>query len=296
MENKQPLVSIFIFSYNHAKFIEECIASVFEQTYKNIEVYVIDDASTDNIDQIIENLKEKYKFNYIKNIENKGYVKNLNKYLPLYAKGEFVCIVAADDKWTPDKIEKQVNFLNNNPDISACWANVYVIDENSSIIGSFSDTNTNYTFEDVFLINHILPALTFIIRNQVLKEINFYDENYLLEDWPLILKLLSNNYKIHKLNDILGYYRIHSNNVHKINLWLYEEQKKIIEIYRSHILYPKAKRKIIKVWFPNLVVFNKVEALKYIFYAFDFSLTYLKSIIKLFIPKIIIFYIRKNKG
>ncbi|HOP51196.1 MAG TPA: glycosyltransferase family 2 protein, partial [Ignavibacteriales bacterium] len=158
MENKQPLVSIFIVSYNHAKFIEECVASVFEQTYKNIEVYVIDDASTDNIDQIIENLKEKYKFNYIKNIENKGLVKNLNKYLPLYAKGEFVCIVAADDKWTPDKFEKQVNFLNNNPDISACWANVYVIDENSNIIGSFSDTNTNYTFEDVFLINHILPA------------------------------------------------------------------------------------------------------------------------------------------
>lgn len=296
MENKQPLVSIFIVSYNHAKFIEECIASVFDQTYKNIEVYVIDDASTDNTGEVIDKLFKLYNFKYIKNEQNQGLVRNLNNYLPQYAKGEFVCLVAADDKWTQDKIEKQVNFLNNNPDISACWANVYVIDDKNNIISILKDGKNTYSFEDCLMINHNLPALTMMIRNEVLKSINYYDENYLIEDWYLILKLLVNDYKIYKLSDILGFYRIHENNIHKKSLWLYYEQKKIIEIYNQHELYQRAKRNIVKTWFPNIVIFDKKEALKYIFYAFDFSLTYLKSIIKLFIPKIIIFYIRKNKG
>jgi len=292
---KELLVNVFVVCYNHANFIEECLRSVFEQTYKNIEVYVIDDASTDNTDQIIENLKEKYNFNYIKNIENKGLVRNLNLYLPKYAKGDFVCLVAADDKWTNDKIEKQVNFLVNNPDIAACWANVYVIDNKSNIISILKDEKNTYSFEECLTNNHSLPALTMMIRNEVLKSINYYDENYLIEDWYLILKLLYNNYKIYKLGDILGFYRIHENNIHKKSLWLYYEQKKILEIYNKHKLYHKAKRKIVKTWYPNIVIFDKKESLKNIFLAFEFSLSYLKSLIKLCIPIKIFKILKKIK-
>ena len=108
------LVTVLIPSYNHQKYIKDAILSVINQTYKNIELIVIDDGSSDDSPQIIRSLGKKYNFKYIIR-ENRGICATLNEALNM-AKGVYFCGLGSDDMFFPEKIEKQVNFMLNNPE------------------------------------------------------------------------------------------------------------------------------------------------------------------------------------
>ena len=92
----KPLVSIIMSSYNHEKYIETAILSALNQTYKNIELIVVDDGSKDNSASILKQLKEKYNF-YLEIRENNGLVKTLNYILKNLVHGKYVCVLDSDD-------------------------------------------------------------------------------------------------------------------------------------------------------------------------------------------------------
>lgn len=106
------LVSIIMPSWNTERFISETIQSVINQTYKNWELIIVDDCSTDNTDAVVASFKDD-RIKYLHNDKNSGAALTRNKAMR-EARGEWIAFLDSDDLWTPDKLEKQVRFMNEN--------------------------------------------------------------------------------------------------------------------------------------------------------------------------------------
>ena len=122
-------VTVLLSSYNHAEYIEECIQSILDQTFCDYEIMIVDDASTDNSWQIIASYVEKYPekiqaFRARTNTCCQAFAEELKK-----VKTPYLAIAHSDDKWMPDKLEKQVAYLDAHPEVAACFTQVEVIDE-----------------------------------------------------------------------------------------------------------------------------------------------------------------------
>lgn len=121
------MVTVFLTSYNHGKYLREAIESVLNQTFQDFELIICDDASEDNSWDIIEGyqdsriIKIRHEYNY-------GYqlIDELSGF-----RGKYVAIHHSDDAWEPDKLEKQVAFLESHAEYAACFTRVKFIDEDS---------------------------------------------------------------------------------------------------------------------------------------------------------------------
>lgn len=169
-----PLVSVIIPCYNAEKYVESAVRSIMNQFYKNLEIIVTDDCSTDDTLEILQNLaKEDSRIKLYKNEANLRIVKTLNNMI-LQANGKYIARMDADDFSLPERIEKQVLFLEQNSDFSFCGTNVYKIDENRKIVGK---SVLPETFEDNKLFLKFYSTFyhpTVIFRSDVYKK-NLYD-------------------------------------------------------------------------------------------------------------------------
>lgn len=132
-------VSVILTSYNHAKYLREAIDSVLQQTFQDFELIIWDDASTDESWQIITS----YTDSRILTFRNETTIRagNIKKAISEVAKGRYIAIHHSDDVWEPQKLEKQVAFLENNPEIGAVFTWAQVIDEDGQ---PFEDQNHFY--------------------------------------------------------------------------------------------------------------------------------------------------------
>lgn len=106
------LVSIIMPSYNTAPYIKETIQSVLDQTYQNWELIIVDDCSTDNTDEVVASIKDE-RIRYLKNEKNSGAAVSRNRALR-EAKGRWIAFLDSDDLWMPEKLGKQIGFMEKN--------------------------------------------------------------------------------------------------------------------------------------------------------------------------------------
>ena len=132
IERETGLVSIIMPSYNTASFIEETIQSVLNQTYTNWELIIVDDCSTDNTDEVLENIKDS-RIRYFKNDKNSGAAVSRNKALR-EARGQWIAYLDSDDLWMPEKLEKQIHFMETNG-YAFSYTNYEEIDVNGNKTG-----------------------------------------------------------------------------------------------------------------------------------------------------------------
>lgn len=128
-----PLVSVVIPVYNGNNYLQDAVNSVFAQTYPNIEIIIVDDGSTDETWPLIEKLGNKV-FGFHK--ENGGIASALIFGIRK-AKGNIIAWLSHDDVFLPTKIVKQVEFLNSNPEMIACYTDFDIVDENLLFISEF---------------------------------------------------------------------------------------------------------------------------------------------------------------
>ena len=107
------LVSIIMPSFNTASFIAESIESVQAQSYTNWELIIVDDCSTDNTDEVVKPYLSVQRIRYLKNEKNSGAAVSRNRALR-EAKGRWIAFLDSDDLWMPDKLEKQIQFMEKN--------------------------------------------------------------------------------------------------------------------------------------------------------------------------------------
>lgn len=216
--NKEPLVSVVMAAYNHEKYVTDAINSVLNQTYKNIEVIVEDDCSTDATAEKIKAIKDK-RLKKIYSKENKGAVATMNHLISLCS-GEYVAIIGSDDIWYPNKLEIEMQqFVNDK--IGAVFSLADIIDENgekyendvdfSSDVFRSGNMSRGKRVRKFFEIGNHLCHPSSIISKKVMDEIGPYNEVYRqLHDFDYWVRLIS-KYDIIVVNDkLLGYRRFKS--------------------------------------------------------------------------------------
>lgn len=134
-----PLVSVCINSYNVEKYIYDTVNSVLNQTYQNIEVIIVDDASSDNTVNVIkDNFSDDKRIKLYENKTNRHISYTCNEAIS-HAKGKYVFHVDSDDILSPQIIEKQIDFLENHLEYAAAFTTLEIIDENGEICDSSFD-------------------------------------------------------------------------------------------------------------------------------------------------------------
>lgn len=234
-----PLVSVLIPAYNHENYIQETIESIINQTYPNIELIILDDGSKDKTWEKITELKPKCEKRFVKihfeTKQNEGTCITLNKLLKL-SSGEFVYIIASDDLAKPQAIEKEVKFLQDNPDYAlAVGDNEYVDSIGKQIFRTqkaFTSNIKNAKYKTVkeflssklkidFLSDDFGSYKTlykenyipngYLIRKNIFETIGNFTKNAPLEDFWLMLQI-SKYKKMKYIDEILFSYRIHDTN------------------------------------------------------------------------------------
>lgn len=117
MKSSPVTVSVLIPTFNYANYLDEAISSALNQTYKDFELIIVDDKSSDNTDEIVSKYLHDKRVSYFKNAKNLGLVRNFNKCLE-YAKGKYIKYLLADDKFHPQLLEKFVDVMDKNPGVS----------------------------------------------------------------------------------------------------------------------------------------------------------------------------------
>ncbi len=131
-DGSQPLVSVIIASYNHEKYIEASIASVAAQTYRNVELLVVDDGSSDGSVELLRGLQAKYGFD-LRVQQNQGLSRTLNEAIAR-ARGNLIVPFGSDDIMLPQRLEKQVAHMWDKPEVGICAGNIEIIDSNGRVM------------------------------------------------------------------------------------------------------------------------------------------------------------------
>jgi alpha-1,3-rhamnosyltransferase len=257
MEGKKtPLVSVVISCYNHEDFIEDCILSVINQTYKNIELIVFDDGSVDKSADKLEELSKKHHF-FFQRQENIGYTATLNRAIKL-CKGKYVAFLGSDDMFLQDKIEKQVQFMEDREDIAVCGGAMAIINEAGVLLEKqkkkpYREVDFNIMFNN----RKAGPAApTALMRLDVLRKVGGYDPDIRLEDLYLWLKITHHGYKLGIITDTLVYYRKHASNTHNNYQFMSDS---IIEIYQQYKTEPGYQVAINKVLISMFLKISKLD-------------------------------------
>lgn len=223
----KDLVSILISIHNGESTLRKSIHSILNQTYKNIEVLIIDDGSEDQTYKILEEIsKTDNRIKLFKNKENIGLTKSLNLLLN-FANGEYVARHDIDDESLSYRIQKQYDYLKKN-NLDAVYSRSTVIESGKTI------PNLSYYFPKKIVIKLKNPFVhgTLFINKKVLNEIKGYNEDfYYAQDYKLIFDLFERKFKIKIMKDIL-YKSSFSNNISTLN---YEKQKYFAECARKNL-------------------------------------------------------------
>lgn len=208
MEN---IITVFMAVYNGEKYIKESIECILNQTYKEFELLIINDGSNDNTENIIFSFNDE-RIKYVKNEKNLGLngtrIKGLN-----LIKSKYISIFDSDDLCLPNKLEKQIDYLEKNPDVVLCGTWGKFINEKSEVFGH--DIMPTYdknivNIEMLFRNQFINPSVVY--KTEVAKEVGGYEIDNFCEDYCLYSKI-SKKYKMANIPEFLTLYRIHDANM-----------------------------------------------------------------------------------
>lgn len=200
----QKLVSVLIPTYNVEKFIDQAIYSIINQTYKNLEIIIVDDSSKDSTYQKLEKLQKKDKrIRLFKNGKNLKICKTLNRAFN-YSRGQYIVRMDGDDICELDRIEKQVKYLEENKEIHLVGMSVKGIDEeNREISKNKYCKNFNILKQ---MLKYGTPVLhIWAARREVYESLQGYREIPYVEDYDFLLRMLTSGYKFTNLEDYYGY-------------------------------------------------------------------------------------------
>lgn len=212
-----PKVSVLLANYNGEKHLHEAIESVLEQTYQDFEFVIIDDASTDSSRKVIENYHDKRIKKYYAE-KNRNIAYSLNLALSM-ASGEYIARIDSDDVWELNKLEIQVQYMENHSECGACFTKVNIIDEYSNIANDMYDEyfqlfnsaenkSQREWLRFFFYQGNCLCHPSVVIRRNVLEHVGgYYHLAYVpAEDYELWTRIVM-KYPIHILEEKLVRYR-----------------------------------------------------------------------------------------
>lgn len=218
----RPLVSVVVPVYNGEEYLEESLESILGQTYDNLEVLVMDDASTDGAPAILQSFAERDdRVRYERQPSNRGIFGNINDGIAL-ARGDYVAIHHSDDVYDREILAVEVAYLDRHPDVGAVFCTDIFIDQSGTEFGRLElppEIRAAEVLSDAAVVNGILRHQnvfirggTSLIRNAVYEEVGNFDDAYSLRaDLHMWLRI-SRRFPIAILDRPLVRYRTHAEN------------------------------------------------------------------------------------
>lgn len=197
----QPLVSVVLPVYNDARYVRQAIGSVLAQTYRHIELVVVDDGSTDETPQILEEYRMP-NVRLLKHETNRNLPAALNTGFAATT-GEYLTWISSDNMCHPQMIGEMLSYLLARPETDVVYSNMEAIDEHGASLGHWETGE----IENISMHNPV--GLSFLYRRKVYEEVGDYDESlFLAEDYHFWLRV-ARRFRVDKLPKTLHYYRQH---------------------------------------------------------------------------------------
>ena len=201
MDNKTDVISVVIPVYNSEKTIIQCLESVYNQTFKNIEIIIVNDGSTDNTLERIHRFFLDKKINHkIINQKNKGVSRARNVGIKS-STGQYIAFIDSDDLWTKDKLEKQIGIIKRKK--------INVLGTLINTNRKTDDSNTcilkKYRLKEMLFSNKLYTS-SVVLKKEIIEKYNFFNEDMMYsEDYNLWLNI-SCDHDVYVLQEILTYY------------------------------------------------------------------------------------------
>jgi len=232
---QMPKVSVIIPTFNCGSYISEGIDSALNQTFKDFEIIIVDDGSTDNTKEIVQEYIEKHpkiiKYFYQ---SNQGVASARNKGI-MESKGEYIAILEADDVWLPEKIRMQVKILNENSDAAMVYTDAEMFEGDHLIRASLChSTHANQKIDgfrkkiqqcqfndgtilkeslfDELLFGNLIVTLSVVMRKNCLSDVGNFDSHLAIDDYDYWIRI-SEKFPIIYLNKITTRYRYRENSL-----------------------------------------------------------------------------------
>lgn len=173
-----PLVSVIMSVYNGERYLQRAVESILAQTYKNIELIVFDDGSTDNTFAILKRFKEQNQNIHLQRLKkNIGLTNSLNKAIEL-SNGTYIARMDADDISLPKRLEKQVDYLERNPQVIAVGTAFKLIDDYGGLIKQYQFSNQHHILKWNLLFFNPICHPSVVMRASSLKLLGGYHSQY----------------------------------------------------------------------------------------------------------------------
>jgi glycosyltransferase involved in cell wall biosynthesis len=189
-----PRLSAAIVTYNRARYLPRAIESVLDQTYRDLELIVVDDGSTDDTVEAIAPYGDRIR--YVRQ-ENQGKAAARNRAVCL-ADGELVAFCDSDDSWVPDRIERQVRTLDEHPEAGMVHGHIEVVDEFAQVLPAqtaahralLAGAHRHGATYAGYAVNCCCFSSTILVRREVFDAVGLYDPELEIEDYDFYLRLV----------------------------------------------------------------------------------------------------------
>ena len=212
MKTASPQISVVIPVYNQAQYLSETIDSVLGQTYRNFEIIIIDDGSTDASPVIARHYGDSIR--YFRQ-ENQGLAGARNSGIHA-ARSDIICLLDSDDAWSPAYLEKMMEMVSRHAGATVFYCQAQCIDANGQILPQIvggSRTRSDDTYRTLLRANFLIPS-TITMRRPAIIDAGLFDVAFRrLQDWELWIRLSKSGHRFVGLADVLVRYRIHSSSL-----------------------------------------------------------------------------------
>jgi glycosyltransferase involved in cell wall biosynthesis len=247
-----PKVSVIVPVYNQVRYVEQTLDSVLACLYPNLELIIIDDASSDGSQLVVHAWCQNHPscaVTFIEHLSNKGVCKTLNEAIG-HARGDYICLLAADDLLLPNGIIDRVRYLEQHPEKLAVFADCRVIDANGDLryesgieqLYEQAGMRKNQLAIDELIpssivFNWAVPGPVFMCRRDTYNIVGSYDESLIVEDWDMYLRIAAEG-KLGFIPEVVAEYRTHSANMcstrqERIAMDMHSVAKKHIRRFRG---------------------------------------------------------------
>jgi glycosyltransferase involved in cell wall biosynthesis len=234
-----PAVSVVIPAHNAAPWLAETLRSVLDQTYRDLEVIVVNDGSTDDTQDVIASFGQRI---YCVEQTNQGLPAARNTGIRS-ARGDWIALLDADDLWLPDKLERQMELVKNVPTLKWTYCDAYMFDDATGTTTSTLSAGRRLPDGDILrplFLGNFIGTPTTVIRRDVFDNVGMLDETLVPcgEDWDLWLRIAA-HYQVGVVRLPLARYRVRRGSMSSVLNYKVGLQRSLTVIERAAARYPE---------------------------------------------------------
>lgn len=217
------MLTVYIPTHNYARYLDAAIQSVLSQTFRNFELIIINDGSTDHTEEILARYENTEGITIVRQ-QNKGLIPSCNVALQM-ARGEFFMRLDADDQLVPHALERLIQGFEDSPEVALVFPDYFETDETGQVIREYRRPKDE---TEVFRSDQPAHGACTMLRTCVLHEIGGYDERLRRQDGLDIWLHVISRYQIRHISEPLFYYRQHPASLSRDAGMMEEEKRRIL--------------------------------------------------------------------